>query len=427
MPTYIIENEHARWGTTRYPMRADDAWGYLSKKQQSELEAAAEQRAAAPPPFVPEQLLVIDQHHRKCRLGKTSKFDCKMPTMDGNWCSTDDGGEYPEWSDNMSVKHPKEVRFHAGVMMKRGADGELHGHRAELFEYTDKWVVGVKRIETEVKAVVDKANRLKATHGSWALTKAYSKEQLAALEGGRWEAWYIEKYGSGDGWRDAVLEKVGSGDHALICVTALMDHTIKEGNRLFAGTPYADTWMINGDRLAAWWEAEAQAYLDECGFKDRQVRAWGETNEEYWRYHEAVVGDRPELCALDFHLFEDWDFATDQNIINTSSLPVHDERRYGAGTQKELASAMRCTWDGGNPCSERIVEDISRYPLVIDKIVEHKGGVVPDFKMQHQGCSKRKRKVTEASRLYAPSPEVATIAAARQKALREEAKSMLGE
>lgn len=45
-------------------------------------------------------------------------------------------------------------------------------------------------------------------------------------------------------------------------------------------------------------------------------RHWGETKSDYWRYHESVVGDRPELCALDFHLFEDLDFATDQNIIN---------------------------------------------------------------------------------------------------------------
>jgi len=72
------------------------------------------------------------------------------------------------------------------------------------------------------------------------------------------------------------------------------------------------------------------------------------------------------------------------------------------------------------------VEDISRYPLVIDKIVEHKGGVVPDFKMQFEGCSKRKRKVTEASRIYSPTPEVATIAATRHKALREEAERMTG-
>ena len=63
-------------------------------------------------------------------------------------------------------------------------------------------------------------------------------------------------------------------------------------------------------------------------------------------------------------------------------------------------------WEKCAPTSERIVEDIERYILVIDKIVEHKGGVVPDFLAQHAGCSKRKRKTTEGSRLYTPSTEV---------------------
>eukprot|EP00966_Prymnesium_polylepis_P235779 5452904-Prymnesium_polylepis.1 len=91
-------------------------------------------------------------------------------------------------------------------MVKPGADGELEGFRAKPFDYTNKWVVGVKRIEQEVRAVVDKANRLKGG-GNCSCTKDYSKEQLAALEGGRWEAYYIETYGSSDGWREAVMEK----------------------------------------------------------------------------------------------------------------------------------------------------------------------------------------------------------------------------
>mmetsp|Transcript_9998 Transcript_9998/g.20211 ORF Transcript_9998/g.20211 Transcript_9998/m.20211 type:complete len:99 (-) Transcript_9998:9-305(-) len=60
---------------------------------------------------------------------------------------------------------------------------------------------------------------------------------------------------------------------------------------------------------------------------------------------------------------------------------------------------MRRTW-ADNPTSARIVEDISRYPLIIDKIIEYKGGLVPDFSAQHNGCSKRKRKVTDPCRLY---------------------------
>ena len=73
-----------------------------------------------------------------------------------------------------------------------------------------------------------------------------------------------------------------------------------------------------------------------------------------------------------------------------------------------------------------IVEDISRYPLVIDKIVEHKGGVVPDFKMQHAGCSKRKRKATEPSRSYVMSPEVKGVSGERCKELRAVAARMCG-
>eukprot|EP00310_Coccolithus_braarudii_P008982 CAMPEP_0183382040 /NCGR_PEP_ID=MMETSP0164_2-20130417/126743_1 /TAXON_ID=221442 /ORGANISM="Coccolithus pelagicus ssp braarudi, Strain PLY182g" /LENGTH=100 /DNA_ID=CAMNT_0025559651 /DNA_START=233 /DNA_END=536 /DNA_ORIENTATION=+ len=74
--------------------------------------------------------------------------------------------------------------------------------------------------------------------------------------------------------------------------------------------------------------------------------------------------------------------------------------------------------------SERIVEDVTRYPLVIDKIVKYKGGLVPDFAAQHEGCSRRERKATDPSRMYVPTPEVATLASERRKALREEAVSM---
>ena len=78
-----------------------------------------------------------------------------------------------------------------------------------------------------------------------------------------------------------------------------------------------------------------------------------------------------------------------------------------------------------NPSSERIVEDISRYPTVIDRIVEAKGGVVADHTLR-AGCSQRKRKLTEPSRCYVMSPQVATVAKDRSKQLHERAKEMCG-
>ena len=96
---------------------------------------------------------------------------------------------------------------------------------------------------------------------------------------------------------------------------------------------------------------------------------------------------------------------------------------------------MRRTWDAGgvegHPLPWRIVEDISRYPLVIDRIVECQGGVVPDHTAQHGGCSKHKRKDTKegavlASRVYRPSAEIQAITVARCAELHSKAKVLSG-
>ena len=94
-----------------------------------------------------------------------------------------------------------------------------------------------------------------------------------------------------------------------------------------------------------------------------------------------------------------------------------------------IASAMVRTWEH-HPTSARIVEDMTRLPLVLDKIIEAKGGLVPDFEMQHGGCSKRKRSLkgadSAALRSYQPSAEVAAVAEKRRKELRQKAEEMSG-
>ena len=67
-------------------------------------------------------------------------------------------------------------------------------------------------------------------------------------------------------------------------------------------------------------------------------------------------------------------------------------------------------------------------PLVLDKIIAAEGGLVPDFEMQHGGCSKRKRKLkgadSAALRSYQPSAAVAAVAEKRCKELRQQAEEM---
>jgi len=78
---------------------------------------------------------------------------------------------------------------------------------------------------------------------------------------------------------------------------------------------------------------------------------------------------------------------------------------------------MMRTWKS-NPPSFRIVKDMTRLSaVVLDKIIEADGGLVPDFEMQHGGCSKRKRNLKDlsaaAARSYVPPPEV--VAAAEKR------------
>ena len=72
---------------------------------------------------------------------------------------------------------------------------------------------------------------------------------------------------------------------------------------------------------------------------------------------------------------------------------------------------------------------MSRLPLVLDKIIEAKRGLVPDFETQHNGCSKRKCTLNGADsvaiRAYQPTAAVAAVAKKRRKVLRQKAEEML--
>ena len=266
--------------------------------------------------------------------------------------------------------------------MARNADGELEGRRMkEPFEYTGKWVVGFKAYEKALRAEIHRVNEDLVGGGDWSLTKDYTKEDLRALPGGRYQAWRIEMSSGDDdewvaNWREDVMAAVGKGSSACICIKELIDAAITEGDKLFADTPFKDSWWLCHDHLSAWWEKEARDYIASRGFKDRQLRAWGSVNKGT-RYHHSLVGNRPEMSPLDTHLFADLKTAVGRHVVMTCGLDLDDERRFKMGSPGELSDTLRRTWTV-EPESWRIVQDISRIPSTVDKIVEHHGGVVPD-------------------------------------------------
>ena len=121
------------------------------------------------------------------------------------------------------------------------------------------------------------------------------------------------------------------------------------------------------------------------------------------------------MCPLDFHLFEDLEYAILQYIVCTSSLPDGHPDKYQGGTPLQMSKTLRAAWKC-NPTSERIVEDVTRWPIVLRKIIEANGTFVPDFLMQHHGCSKRKRGTYDPASsdpTFVPAPNVLAALNAR--------------
>ena len=161
-----------------------------------------------------------------------------------------------------------------------------------------------------------------------------------------------------------------------------MDHVVEESNKVYERTPAFDTFCIFHDGLSQWWEEGSQDYLHTLGFRDRQLRAFGDTNKGT-RYFRKVVGDSPELCrGLDSHGFADLVRSMIFHTVLTSSYGVTDKRRFKLGTPAEVEDCMRRCWTL-EPTSSRIVEDVLAFVRVLRLIVEAKGCVVPDEATRH--------------------------------------------
>jgi hypothetical protein len=177
---------------------------------------------------------------------------------------------------------------------------------------------------------------------------------------------------------EAVLGRGNKSKHALVCVTELIDHVIAESTRMYANTPHAADFIIFHDGLSQWWEKEAQEYIREKGFGDRQLRCLGQTNAGN-RYAGKVCGDSPEICrGLDAHGFADLKLSMAFHTSLSSKYAFDDPRRFGMGTPREVWRTMTRCWEV-EPTGPRIVEDVIQFASVLDKIIAHKGCVVPDM------------------------------------------------
>ena len=164
----------------------------------------------------------------------------------------------------------------------------------------------------------------------------------------------------------------------FVSVKELIDHAIDEGNRLFAGTRFANTWVMYHDALSQWWEkgeGGAQEYIASRGFAHRQWRARGATNDRLTaNYRDGLMGDSPELMPLDSSLFGDQIEKVAWLVVATSNMEGDD--RYTMATPDEVWRTMVAAWD--LIPEERIREDIGRFRSAVKAIIAAKGAYVKD-------------------------------------------------
>ena len=139
------------------------------------------------------------------------------------------------------------------------------------------------------------------------------------------------------------------------------------------------SFVIYHDALKQWWEPEAQAHLLTHGIgPERQLCIRGDTNDAVAKHYvNKLVGDSPEFCPLDSNIFSDYEFAMRQNLAHTHWLPHDHPDKWLAGTAAKVQQLMELTWaHDGAVRSERIVEDICRFPAALDAVIAAKGAKV---------------------------------------------------
>ena len=81
---------------------------------------------------------------------------------------------------------------------------------------------------------------------------------------------------------------------------------------------------------------------------------------------------------LDSHLNADHEYGLMWHVAITSDLDKDDPKKFKMGTPSEVSDAMDRTWEIF-PAPERIVEDILRFPVALQRIKDVKGAVVPEM------------------------------------------------
>jgi hypothetical protein len=132
------------------------------------------------------------------------------------------------------------------------------------------------------------------------------------------------------------------------------------------------------------------------------------------------MGDSPELMPLDSSLFNDLIEGIGSNVCATGAM----ERGmgYSMGTPNDAWKAMTAVWKT-TPSSARIVEDVDRFLIALERIIEEEGAYVEEFDAR-KGHRRATQKTIKGGALFLTAGGCLTPTA--MEAMRELLKSWEG-
>jgi hypothetical protein len=168
-------------------------------------------------------------------------------------------------------------------------------------------------------------------------------------------------------------------------------HIFRQGDIIFQGTRFEDSWMLYHDHLKIFWETTTIEWLKnwKCPIQGNPNRSWydriiklsGSYNDKVAAaYKHTLPGDSPEVMSLDNHLFADLEECNTRNIAFSFHLPEGDPMKYSSSTPHRLWNSLtRTLYSCKVPTAERIIEDMHRIPQqTLQRIIDAKGCYIED-------------------------------------------------
>ena len=132
------------------------------------------------------------------------------------------------------------------------------------------------------------------------------------------------------------------------------------------------------------------------------------------------MGDSPELMPLDSSLFNDLIEAIGNNVCATGEM--EKGTGYSMGTPNEAWRTMTEVWKT-TPSSARIVQDVDRFLVALERIIEEEGAYVEEFDAR-KGHRRATQKAIKGGALFLTAGGCLTPTA--MEAMRELLKSWEG-